>query len=246
MIDYTQLAFQRAPTVTDPLPSVADYVRDYEAQNRAWYEQWAFPMGGGRYGARPASFEVRAPWTADLLPEETMPEVIRETAPAVLGGESPGMGNTAQEDRPVGMLVRDPAEMTNDELWSAYLDRMVPRSAVYTASQGIGAGLLGTLAGMGARGMLDYDDRVLNEIGRRMGALYPAGGTPGGSWGIPGYTPEAGGTVAAGGITTLTPEEALRRSYTPEPGGPSGGGYSSADRSGSQETVSEPGGIGGV
>ena len=65
MIDYTQYAFATPPTVVDPLPTVADYLNDYQAQNAAWYDQWAYPLEGGGYGPRPSSFEVRAPWTSD-------------------------------------------------------------------------------------------------------------------------------------------------------------------------------------
>ena len=177
MIDYTQLAFANPVSVVDPLPSVADYLNDYRARNEAWYRSWAVPFEGG-YGSRPESFQVRGPWTTDLLPPMALPPILQETGgDLATGGEAFGMGSTGQEDRPVGAVVRDPADMSNEDLWSeyqAYTDPVasyagsVPAAAL---SLGVpGAGLVGGM--MARQSMENRATDVMNEIGRRMGALY--------------------------------------------------------------------------
>lgn len=116
MIDYTQYAFATPPVVTDPLPTVADYLRNYEDQERAWYESWAYPLGEGRYGARPESFDVRAPWQEPVPGPVDLPPVLRET-----GGNlamASGDNRVYERDRPAGAMVRDPGTMTTGEIFS--------------------------------------------------------------------------------------------------------------------------------
>lgn len=168
MIDYTQLGFAQPPVVNDPLPSVADYLDQYQDRNRSWYEQWAYPLGGGRFGARPESFEVRAPW---LPPEVPTVEELQETT--VGGPMGPTDSPTGQGDMVAGAITPDPEAMTNAELWDWYLNPAVSRPTRSMMAQGTGIGLFGSLLGMGAQGTLDFDQRVINEMGRRMGALYP-------------------------------------------------------------------------
>ena len=218
MIDYTQLAFASAPQIDNPIPSVADYMDQYEARNRAWYEQWAYPLEGGGYGSRPESFVVRAPWQ----PPETAvepPPVVQSSPP--LTGAPPE--STEVDDRPLGAITPDPAEMTDAELIEAWRGGVSPKMAQYGAGALTslltflpGAGLLGGyMAGQGVR---DYQEAIGNELGRRMGSLYPSARTP-----FEQAVFESGGTreLTPGGPRVFTGGDVLP---APQFGQPSEGG----------------------
>lgn len=172
MIDYTQYAFRNPVSVVDPIPTVADYLTDYRAQDAAWYDQWAYPIGPGQWGARPESFEVRGQWTQDLLPETALPPILRETGGNLATGEV-GMGSTRTrpEDRPVGSMAVDPEGMSNDELWDTWARISSPAAEFGAAAPGTALGLVTGVPGlglMGRQGMLDYQDRVSREMERRV------------------------------------------------------------------------------
>ena len=250
MIDYTQYAFQSAPQVSDPVPSVADYLNQYDARNRAWYESWASPMAGGGFGSRPESFETRAPWLPPVAQDVT-PPALRET-----GGDLTGVPmedtQVRPEDRPIGAITTDPAMMSNADLWTEYTALSNPYAA-YAASApamafGLGTGFPGMVGGMMARANMEQrGNAIMNEIGRRMAPLYeapvPVQVSQGRetSYTIPGMMGRLVGS-------DLLPNGLPADIYTGGEGGANagGGGYSSADRSGDQETTSQRGGIGGV
>ncbi len=130
MIDYTQYAFQAPPQVVDPIPTVADYLDDYTARNEAWYQTFAAPLQGGGYGARPSSFERRAPYIPiPETPENPVPPILRDM-PQYEGSED---NRTRPDDRPVGSLVRDVGDMSVPDLFAEY-EAGTSGAAPYAAS----------------------------------------------------------------------------------------------------------------
>ena len=251
MIDYTQYAFADPPQVVDPIPSVADYLNDYRAQNEAWYGSWAFPMGQGQYGSRPESFDVRAPWTADLLPEEVMPTILQTDLATGegYGGEAFGSGSTGQEDRPVGQLVADPAGMTDSELWGMYETMTGPGQQYGGMVPGMIASAVSGVPGLGfmaQAGVKDYTQRVSDEMQRRVVAALATGG------GLPTQagTLENRGFFEGSGSPTVVPDpiEYIQQGYQEAAGGgtvgPSGGQGSGGGPAGSGQDTHQGGEVG--
>ncbi len=254
MIDYTQYAFQAPPQVVDPIPTVADYLDDYTARNEAWYQSFAYPLEGGGYGSRPSSFERRAPFIPiPETPENPVPPILQDM-PQYEGSED---NRTRPEDMPVGSLVRDVSEMAVPDLFAEYeagtgaavpyaasapamlLSAAVPGLSAVGGAMARDAVAARNLELLGALAAQDASAALLPNIG-----AFSRVGTPTVSE-APGrdvidQLVLGGDTGPSGGFF-----ERVEQSQSDSDRG-YGGGYSSADRSGSNETTSQRGGIGGV
>ncbi len=241
MIDYTQYAFQAPPQVIDPIPTVADYLDDYTARDEAWYQSWAYPLEGGGYGSRPSSFERRAPFIPIPDPiEDPTPPVLRSIDPVT--GESYGMGNTGQEDRPVGSLVRDVGGMSYGDLWGEAMATQDPGIAETWPARL--AGLISPIPGLGlvmgqmAEEGANIQNRLaMNEIGRRLGSLYP-------EQAVYNVSDRPDVVTMPGGTQVFTAPDLFPGEYTPEPESRGGGDIGGTGRDDPQSPSNRSGGGG--
>ncbi len=252
MIDYTQYAFQAPPQVIDPIPTVADYLDDYTARNEAWYQFWAYPLEGGGYGPRPSSFERRAPFIPIPDPiEDPTPPVLRSIDPVT--GESYGMGNTGQEDRPVGALVRDVGGMSVPDLFAEYegLSGTYGTVTPYVAA-GVNAAAGGIPIIPALMAQQGIEDRSLEVLGAMLSQPESSSLIPNAGMfarvGTPTLTPEGRSEfdviTRPGGTQVFTTPDLFPGGYTPEPESRGGGDIGGTGRDDPQSPSNRSGGGG--
>lgn len=170
MISYVQPGFEHPAFVLDPIPSVAEYLNNYEAMNEAWYRSFAAPLEGGGYGARASSFERRG------LPPENVPSAVAPPSPALPPVIDAGPSDDTSIlgiDRP-SAIVRDPATASDPELLAEMGFLSGPGkylSSIAGTAAGGGTPFTGLISGLAGRSRVSEQlSDVINEfLGQSLG-----------------------------------------------------------------------------